>query len=185
MKFAVLLFLLVALLPAASVRAQEAAAASAPRVQLADGRVSFVPPAGFKLMSKEDINFKFGRNGAAYAPEIVYTNERQNVSVAITFAPARVTPEQLDDFQKAMEKSLEASIERLEWLAREQVTLKGVRWIHLSLKSGALDTDVYNEMYMTPLGPKVLMFNFNSTVAQYERHREALRKSAETITVKP
>jgi hypothetical protein len=183
MKVTTCLLLLAALLStAARAGAQEEKEI---RVQLADGRVSFVPPAGFKPMSKEDIAFKFGRNGAAHAPDIVYSNERQNVSVAIRLAQGRVAPEQLGDFQKAMEAVLEQSIPRFEWLLREQVTLKGVRWIHLLSKGAAVDTDVYSDMYFTPFGDKVLMFNFNSTAAQYERHREALKKSAESITIKP
>ncbi|HEX8131763.1 MAG TPA: hypothetical protein VF527_21890 [Pyrinomonadaceae bacterium] len=186
MKVATFLLLLAAVLPAAGAAAGgRGQVEKENRVQLADGRVSFVPPAGFKPMSKEDIAFKFGRNGAAYAPDIVYSNERQNVSVAIKLAPARVEPGQLDDFQKAMEAALEQSIPRLEWLLREQVTVKGIRWVRLSSKGAAVDTEVYSDMYLTPFGDKVLMFNFNSTAAEYERHREALKKSAETISVKP
>lgn len=155
------------------------------RVQLADGRISFIPPAGFKLMSKEDINFKFGRNGATHAPDVVYSNERQNVTVAVRFAPSRVAPEQLEEFQKVMETTLERSIPNLEWLAREQLVLNGVRWIHFSLKAAAIDTDVYNEMYFTPFDDKVLIFNFNSTVGEYEKYGEGLKRSAQTIIVKP
>jgi hypothetical protein len=49
-------FVLLAVLCGAKAHAQ-----TVERVQLKEGRVSFVPPAGFKLMSKEDIAFKFGR----------------------------------------------------------------------------------------------------------------------------
>ncbi|MDX6269477.1 MAG: hypothetical protein QOD28_700 [Acidobacteriota bacterium] len=154
-------------------------------VRLAEGRVSFVPPAGFKPMSKEDIAVKFGRKGEAYAPDVVYSNERQNVSVAAGLASGRVAPEQLGEFQKFMESMLEKSIPRVEWLRRERVTVNGVVWIHLSLKAEAIDTDIHNEMYFTPFGDKVVIFNFNSTVAEYEKHKEVLEKSATTITVKP
>lgn len=165
--------------------AQQAQKQASPRVRLVNGRVSFVPPAGFKAMSKEDIALKFGRNGAAHAPDVVYSNERQNVSVAVRFAPSRLAPEQLDEFQKVMETTLERSIPKLEWLAREQLTLNGVRWIHFSLKSAAIDTGVYNEMYFTPFDDKVLIFNFNSTVGEYEKYGESLKQSAQTIIVKP
>jgi hypothetical protein len=179
-NLATIVLVLLAFLSGAQAQAQ-----TGERVQLKEGRVSFVPPAGFKPMSKEDINFKFGRNGAAYAPDVVYSNERQNVSVAVRLAPGRVTPAQLDEFQKAMEKTLEASIPGLEWIAREQLTLNGVRWIHFSLKAAAVDTGVYNEMYFTPFDDQVLIFNFNSTVAEHEKYKESLKQSAQTIMVKP
>ncbi len=174
----VIAFVLMAVLSGAVAQAQEP-------VRLAEGRVSFVPPAGFKPMSKEDIAFKFGRKGEAYAPDVVYSNERMNVSVAAGLATGRVAPEQLGEFQKAMESMLEQSIPRLEWLRRERVTVNGVVWIHLSLKAAAIDTDIHNEMYFTPFGDKVVIFNFNSTIAEYEKHREVLEKSAATISLKP
>ena len=86
-------FVLLAALSGAKAHAQQVEE----RVQFKEGRVSFVPPAGFKPMSKEDINFKFGRNGAAYAPELAYSNERQNVSVAVTFGGSGFREAQLDE----------------------------------------------------------------------------------------
>jgi hypothetical protein len=154
------------------------------RVQLKDGRVSFVLPAGFKPMSKEDINFKFGRNGAAYAPDFAYSNERQNVSVAVGFRGNGLPPIPLEELKKMMEAQLEKSIPGVEWIAREIITRNGTRWVRLHLKAAAIDTGVINDMYITVFEGQMLLFNFNSTIAQYESHKEILRKSAETITVK-
>ncbi len=186
LNLAIVFVLLVLLAVSSSATAQQARKKESPqRVRLAGGRISFVPPAGFKAMSKEDIAFKFGRNGGAHAPDVVYSNERQNISVAVRFAPSRVAHEHLDEFQKVMETTLEGSIPNLEWLAREQLTLNGVRWIHFSLKAAAIDTGVHNEMYFTPFDDKVLIFNFNSTIGEYEKYGASLKQSARTIIVKP
>jgi hypothetical protein len=154
------------------------------RVQLRDGRVSFVLPAGFKAMSKEDINFKFGRNGPAYAPEFAYSNERQNVSVAVGFNGSGLQAAQLDELKKFFEAQLERSIPGVEWIEREIITRDGRRWIHLHLKAAAVDTGVINDMYATVFEGQLLLFNFNSTIAQYENYKESLRKSAQSITLK-
>jgi hypothetical protein len=172
-------FVLLAALSGANVQAQ-----NGERVQLKDGRVSFVLPAGFKAMSKEDINFKFGRNGAAYAPDFAYSNERQNVSVAVGFRGSGLPPIPLEELKKMMEAQLEKSIPGVEWIEREIITRNGTRWIRLHLKAAAIDTGVINDMYFTLFEGQMLLFNFNSTIAQYESHKEILRKSAETITVK-
>jgi hypothetical protein len=165
--------------------AQAYAQATEERVQFKDGRVSFVLPAGFKAMSKEDINLKFGRNGAAYAPDFAYSaNERHNVAVAFGAKGSGLPPIALEELKKMMEKQLESSIPGLEWIEREIVTLNGTRWIRLHLKSPAVDTGVINDMYFTTFDGQLLLFNFNSTIAQYEKYKESLRKSAETITVK-
>jgi len=157
---------------------------SGERVQLRDGRISFVLPAGFKPMSKEDIALKFGRNGAAYAPEFAYSNERQNVSVAVTFGGSGFRAEQSDELKKFLEAQLERNIPGVEWIAREMITRNGTRWIHLHLRAKAIDTGVINDMYGTVFDGQLLMFNFNTTIAQYENYKESLRRSAETITVK-
>ncbi|HEX8456238.1 MAG TPA: hypothetical protein VF656_02865 [Pyrinomonadaceae bacterium] len=166
---------------AGKLQAQEA---TTERVHLREGRVSFVPPAGFKPMSKEDIAFKFGRNGGAYAPEFVYSNEQQNVSVAVTFGGSGFRAEQLDELKKFLESHLERSIPGVEWIGREIITREGRRWIHLHLKAEAVDTGIMNDLYGTLFDGQLLMFNFNSTVSQYDKHKESLRKSAETISVK-
>ena len=154
------------------------------RVQFKEGRVSFVPPAGFKPMSKEDINVKFGRKGAAYAPDFAYSNERQNVSVAVGFRGSGLPPIPLEELQKMMEAQLEKSIPGVEWIEREIITRNGTRWVRLHLKAAAIDTGIINDMYFTVFDGQLLLFNFNSTIAQYETHKESLRKSAQTITVK-
>ena len=122
-NLAIIAFVVLAVLSGANVQAQ-----TGERVELKDGRVSFVLPAGFKAMSKEDINFKFGRNGAAYAPDIAYSNERQNVSVAVGFRGSGLPPIPLEDLKKMMEAQLEKSIPGVEWIEREIITLNGTRW---------------------------------------------------------
>ena len=173
-------FLLLAALSGARAHAQD----TAERVQIRNGRISFVPPAGFRSMSKEAIVFKFGRNGAAYAPELVYSNEPGNVSVAITFGGSGFREAELDELKKFLETHLERSVTGVEWIEREMVTRDGRRWIHLRLKAAAIDTGIFNDIHATVFDGQLLMFNFNSTVAQYEKHKESLLKSAQTITVK-
>jgi len=173
----VIAFVLLALLSGAQAQEGEG------RAQFRDGRISFVPPAGFKAMSKEDITFKFGRSGAVQ-PEFAYSNERQNVSVAIGFVGSGLRAEQLDGLKKVLEADLERRLPGLEWIERELVTREGRRWLRLHLKSQAIDTGVVNDMYATIFDGQLLTFNFNSTVAQYDNYKESLRRSAQTITVK-
>lgn len=178
-NLAIIAFVLLAILSGANAHAQ-----TEERVQLKDGRVSFVLPAGFKALSKEDINFKFGRNGAAYAPEFAYSNEQQNVSVAVGFSGNGLQSAQLDELKKFFEAQFERQIPGVEWIEREIVTREGRRWIHFHLKAAAIDTGVINDMYATVFDGQLLLFNFNSTIAQYESHKESLRRSAQSITVK-
>ncbi|HYG10847.1 MAG TPA: hypothetical protein VD835_12935 [Pyrinomonadaceae bacterium] len=166
--------------PAAPTLAQE----SGERVQLKDGRISFVLPRGFKPMSKEHIAFKFGRLGAEKAPKFVYSNKPQNVSVAVDFIGSGLQNARLEDLSKGFKEVWERIIPGVEWLESEIITRDGRQWMHLRLKSAAIDTGVYNDIYATIFEGQLLTFNFNSTIAQYEKYKESLRHSAQSITVK-
>ena len=159
------------------------AAAQEP-VRIADGRISFVPPEGFKPMAREDILVKFGRKGAAGAPEIVYSNEGQSVSIAVGFRGQNLSPAQLPEIKRVMEADFERNLPGLEWRAREIVELNGVRWVHFGMKAAAVDTQVVNDIYVTVFDGRLLLFNFNSTLALYDPHKESLEKSARSITIR-
>jgi hypothetical protein len=151
------------------------------RVSMANGRVSFVPPAGFRAMTEDEIKLKYPRGNA---PQYAYSNEEMNVSIAITFSPHPVTLEGLPQLKAAMEEALPRLIPGLNWVTREIVKINGRPWVHLEMTSFAIDTDIHNEMYMTAFDGKMLGFNFNSTVAQHDRYKDALKKSRNTIRVK-
>jgi hypothetical protein len=150
------------------------------RVFFAGRKVSFVPPAGFRPMTEEMIRFKFPRGNP---PQQVYANEKMSVSVAITFSPQVLSPRQLPDLKSAMEQTLPGLVPGLAWLAREIVEINGVEWVHFELTSHAIDTDIHNHMYMTSFNGKMLGFNFNSTIAQYETYKEELARSRESIRI--
>jgi hypothetical protein len=149
-------------------------------VSLANGRVSFEPPPGFRPMTEEMIRFKFPRGNP---PTHVYANDKLNVSVAITFSPQPLSPTQLPELRAAMEQTLPRMVPGLKWLAREVVEINGTPWVHFELTSHAIDTDIHNHMYMTSLDGRLLGFNFNSTIGQYERYKDALTESRNSIRI--
>lgn len=150
------------------------------RVSMADGRVSFSPPDGFRAMTEADIKLKYPR---ANPPQHVYSNEQMNVSIAITFSTQSVTLEGLPRLKAAMEQALPRLIPGLHWVTREIVEINGRPWVHFEMTSFAIDTDIHNEMYLTAFDGKMLGFNFNSTVAQRDRYKDALKKSRDTIRI--
>ena len=151
------------------------------RVSLGDGRVSFVPPAGFKAWTKEQIGAKYLRGNP---PQYVFANETGAVTVAVTFSPSKVAPEQLPEFKTALEQMLPRMIPGLQWIAREFVTINGRKWLHLEMTSHALDTDIHNHVCATSFAGKALIFGFNSTIENYPKMKEGLLNSAQTITVR-
>lgn len=151
------------------------------RVTLYDGMVSFEPPPEFSRLSEEIVAAKFPE---ARGPGIVYGNSRTTVSIAITYPPERMLrPEQLPDFKTFMESFLEKQKKGMQWLKKEFVEINGQRWIHFELISQAVDTKIHNHMYLTSLDERVLLFNYNSTVEEYDSYKEALERSKNSIQI--
>ena len=153
------------------------------RVTLAGGRVSFLPPAGFTPMTPQEIALKFPNRGGN-APQYVYANQRRSVAVAITFSPARLSPQQLPEFKNAMPKFLEQAVPNIKWIKQGFADINSMRWVQLEFISSAIDTKIHNDTYFTSFDGKMLGFNFNSTVELYDTHKAELSKSRDSITIK-
>lgn len=151
------------------------------RVYLAGRRVSFVPPANFTAMTPEEITLKFPSSGNQ--PQYVYANQRRSVSVAITFSPAKVSPQQLPELKNFLPKFLEQVKPNIEWITQDFTMIDNLRWIQLEFISRAIDTNIHNDAYFTSFDGKMLGFNFNSTVEQYDALSAELRQSRDSITI--
>ena len=153
------------------------------KVSLFDGRVSFSPPANFVKMTDELIAKKYPE---VKVPQVAFATAETTVSVVIGFAEERnLRPEQLPQFKEAFISYLEQAVSGIRWQTKELVEINGRRWIHLeyiSKRSG--DSEVHNDAYMTSLENRLLFFNFNSVVREYEKSKEVLERSKESIVVK-
>lgn len=170
--------------PSPSVQSSAAAVDQTRQVNLANNRVSFVLPPGFTAMTSEEIALKFPSRGGN-RPQYVYANERRNVSIAITFSNSRVTPRQLPELKAVLQKSLKRMMPEIEWLTEEITTINSNPWAHLEFISRAIDTQVHNDTYFTSFDGKMLGFNFNSTVKQYDAVKSELRNTRDSIVLKP
>lgn len=172
--------------PSAATQPQRVAlsttAATAERVALAGGRVSFVSPPGFTTLTPAEIAVKFPGSDP---PQHVYGNDSRSVSVAFTFPAAQLAPEQLPDFKKFMQVFLEQGVPGLKWITRDFVVIDSVRWVRLEFISQAIDTKVYNDVYITSFEGRLLGFNLNSTVEKYAGVKAELLKCRDSILIRP
>ena len=140
-----------------------------------------MPPPGFQPLTQDQIEKKYPRGNA---PKQVFANETQSVSVAVTFSPAKVAPNQLQELKEALEQMLPRMVPGIQWQTKDFVEINGIRWIHFRFTSHAIDTDIQNDMYATSFEGKGLFFNFNSVVSEYEKVKTILDQSKHSIKVK-
>lgn len=152
------------------------------RVPLGDGRVSFIPPANLKPLTKDQIaSSKYSKTDP---PRHVFANDSQTVSVAVSFLSMELTPEQFSEYKESMERLLSRAIPDVQWVAREFVVINGRKWVHLEVASDDPDADLHNHQYTTSFDRRALVFGFNSTVKEYPQVKDAFLRSAQTIQVK-
>ena len=151
------------------------------RIYFADNKVSFVPPPSFQPLTQEQIDKKYPKGNS---PKQVFANESQSVSVAVTFSPAKVSPDQLQKLKESFEELLPRMVPGLQWQTREFVEINGIKWVHFKLTSNAIDTDIQNHMYITSFEGKALIFAFNSIVSEYDEVKTILDESKNSIKVK-
>jgi len=153
-----------------------------PRVTLGDGRISFVPPANLKQLTKEQIAAsKFGKRKP---PDYLFANDTQTVSIGVVLKLIDLAPDQLPEYLDANKRLMTMGIDDVQFLAEEIVNMNGRDWVHFEVKSEAPDMDLHNHQYSTSFNGGALVFGFNSTVKEYDQYKDAFMKSAESIVVK-
>ena len=144
-----------------------------------EGKVTFKAPAGFRLMTREEIAGKFPPNNP---PQVAYTNEGLTCSVALTHSRSNLEPDKLEAFKSFLEGALRKQ-PGLEWTTSEVITLAGVRWAHMIFISSAVDQKVRNEMLAAPLQGRALLVNLNCTVRDYPVYRQELDACRESFRI--
>jgi hypothetical protein len=152
------------------------------KVSLANGRVSFTLPAGFTPMTAEEIALKFPRR-SGNQPQYVFANDRRKVAISVTFSSSRVTPSQLPELKTFIQRSITQTLPDTQWLTQEMTTINQAAWAHLEFISRAVDTQIHNNTYLTSFNGKMLGFNFNSTIGQYNAVKPELNKTRDSIVI--
>ena len=147
-----------------------------------DGQnISFDAPQGFTELSGEEIALKFP---SSRAPQFVVGNEKRSTTIAYDLKQDRVQLSDLPDFKNAMIQMFNRIVPGIQWKQDQIVEINGREFVHFEFVSSAVDADIYNIMLTTSYQDRMLVFNFNSTVADFEAYEEQLRQTISTISIK-
>jgi hypothetical protein len=89
----------------------------------------------------------------------------------------------LDDTRKVFADTFTQTVPGIAWKENKLIQLGDREWIYFEFKSNAADTEINNIMLMTSFDGKMLVFNLNSTFADFKTHEPALRASIQSIRV--
>ncbi len=147
-------------------------------VTIPETGITFLTPRDFKPLSKELIAAKWPSNRA---PAYAVGNDRGATTIAYDIKANELPQNQLPDAQKSFTSLFERIIPGIEWKKNEIKEHSGQKWLLMEMTSHAVDTDIYNIMFVTGYKGKMLIFNFNSTREEFPKYKKALRASMQSI----
>lgn len=121
------------------------------------GLLSLSIPREFTVMTPEMINVKYPRSNSR--PKEVFTNEAHNVNIGLTLTTEPITPEKLPSFESTLVSQLRAG--KVEGLRSNIEKINGQDFIILEFSNKAIDTKVYNLMFITDVDGRILIGTFN------------------------
>ncbi|MBL6445375.1 hypothetical protein JMN32_03595 [Fulvivirga sp. 29W222] len=130
---------------------------------LIGGKVEMLMPEDFELMSETMLNQKYPSSNR---PTIVYTNPEGSVNMVVNHTWNKISLNQLPEAIPTFSNQFEKLYPNIKWYRKELVKLNERDFVVLEFISPALDTDIYNLMFVTELEGRLLMFSFNCTKDQ-------------------
>lgn len=159
--------------------------ANSQEIKIAGDKISFAIPDDFTKLAKEELDLKYP---SKHAPNIAYANKTRSVSITYNLKTTTIPPEalvesELPNAQNYFAQNYTRVIPGIRWIDNKIITIYGKKWIYFELLSNAIDTDIRNIMLITFYDKKLLMFNFNSTVEDFEKYKTDLTKSIDSIKI--
>lgn len=145
------------------------------------GKVHVDLPSGFDIMSEEMLAAKYP---ASNRPTLVYTNEDGSVNFAFNHTINQITEDKLPEVLPAFVQQFNSIYPKIQWLKKDVEKVNGKYFIIMEFITPAVDTRIYNLMYVTELDGKMLMCSFNCMESQKSEWEVKAKESLDSIEVK-
>lgn len=170
------------------------------RISLYEGEMSFIPPAGFKPLTREELKRELPENAKLL---LILANADQTGSITVEYDDGMdFQPEQLIEIKRFTE-----GIHRnySGWITSEIVEMNGRQWFHFEYETPEMDdlaklvappeegekpqktpddTPYHLHTYSTVFKGKLVSFGFVSHARHYSQLKEDYYKSIKSIHVK-
>ncbi|MEQ1754241.1 MAG: hypothetical protein ABL973_08905 [Micropepsaceae bacterium] len=148
-------------------------------VSMLDGKVELSIPAVFLPMSDDMKKIKYS---GANPPRDIYTDERGTVNIGANIA-AYPKGKSMAEMLSLLSTSMERVRNISSWDHKELRVIGGREYGVLECTVKTLDTEVYNFIYFTRSGDKLIVITTNSTVEKLSEWKAALMESVESTKI--
>jgi len=143
--------------------------------------ITFNAPDGFLTMSPELIQIKYPKGNP---PANVLTNESTESTIAYDIRAKSLPQSQIEETGKAFESAYKRVVAGFKLNSNKIVQISGQKWIQMEFISNTIDSEVYNIFLVTGYKGKMLIFNLNTTLKEFNKYESAFRKSIQSIILK-
>lgn len=145
------------------------------------GKVTLLIPKAFKPMSEEMLKIKYP---SERRPDLVYTNERGSVNIALNHTKNRMPANQIPAFHRSLEATFKKIHPSAEWFRSEVSKINGRQFIVLEMRTPAIDTQIRNIMLGTSMDERLLLISFNVTKELEKEWLPVGKKVVESVKIK-
>lgn len=151
------------------------------KVRLLNGKVLTFLPSGFKIMSEEMLAAKYP---ASNRPTLVYTNDDGSINFAFNHTANQITEEKLPEVLPAFVQQFNSIYPQIQWIKKDIEAMNGKNFVAMEFITPAVDTRIYNLMYVTELEGKMLMCSFNCMESQKSEWESKAKQALNSVEVK-
>jgi len=146
-----------------------------------EGAISFNAPDGFELMSEQLIMIKYPNGNP---PSNALINDSTETSIVFDLRGGELPQSDIEKTRMAYESAYKRMVGGFELKVNKTAKIAGQKWAQLEFISNTIDSKVYNIFLITGYKKQMLIFNFNSTLKEFEKYEKKFRKSIKSIKLK-
>lgn len=137
-------------------------------------------PAAMRFMTQQEIRGKYSQ-----VPQAAFTDSTITVNLIVNHAPNPVTRATLPAVLAQVSQQIRQATPIVEWLREEIIPVKGRPVGVLSFVSQAIDTQIYNMMFMTEVDGRLWIASYNCTIDKMERGQADANAMVRSLTLIP
>jgi hypothetical protein len=147
------------------------------KVSLFENKVELTIPVSFPEMSKEDIQKRFNRGTP---PDFVFADKKGSPSISVSLKNNKITQETVEQYVDLVENSITGPLPEAKTIKKGTRVVNKRKVGYLVIVTPAVNGDIYNYMFFTDSGNKLLICNFscmNRSAAEWADTAELIASS--------
>ncbi|AOW20771.1 hypothetical protein [Urechidicola croceus] len=149
-------------------------------LSLLNGKLAVNLPNNFGLMNEKMLATKYPSNNR---PTLVYTNAEGTINFAFNHTTNPVPKDKISDLLPPFVNQFNSVYPQIEWFKKDLEIVNDKNFIVLEFIVPAIDTKIYNLMYITELDGKMFMSTFNCIESIKNEWEIIAKKSLNSIKI--